>query len=152
MRSGPYALGASGDWHAAAAEWSRRGCPYETAIALAETGDVETLTNAYRGLRDLGARPAAERVAQLLRKRGVRGLPRGPRRTTRESPVGLTARETEVLSLVADGLRNGDIAERLFLSRRTVDHHVSTILRKLDAKTRGEAVASARRADLLQDR
>jgi DNA-binding NarL/FixJ family response regulator len=58
----------------------------------------------------------------------------------------------EVLGLVADGLRNTDIAERLFLSTRTVDHHVSPIRRKLGARTRGEAVAAAGRRGLLQDR
>jgi len=148
----PYALGANGDWEAAAAAWARRGCAYDEAVALAEVDDVGALRKAYDVLRGLDARPVAEMVAQRLRQRGVRGLSRGPRRSTREHPVGLTARETEVLRLVADGFRNGEIAERLFLSRRTVDHHVSTILRKLDAKTRGQAVAAARRSDLIQDR
>jgi DNA-binding NarL/FixJ family response regulator len=57
-----------------------------------------------------------------------------------------------VLALVADGLRNAEIAQRLFLSPRTVDHHVSAILRKLGAHTRGEAAAEAARLGLLQDR
>jgi DNA-binding NarL/FixJ family response regulator len=48
----------------------------------------------------------------------------------------------EILALVAEGRRNGDIAERLFLSQKTVSHHVSAILRKLDVKTRGEAGAA----------
>jgi len=76
---------------------------------------------------------------------------RGPRPSTRTNGSGLTAREVDVLRLLADGLRNAAIAERLFLSPRTVDHHVSAILRKLDVKSRGEAVAEASRLALLQD-
>jgi len=76
-------------------------------------------------------------------------VPRGPRRTTRANPAALTVRELEVLRLVADGLRNAEIADRLVLSPRTVDHHVAAVLRKLAARTRGEAVASATKLGLL---
>ena len=91
-------------------------------------------------------------VAQHLRERGVRGLPRGPRVGTRRNGAGLTSREVEVFDLLADGLRNAAIAERLFLSPRTVDHHVSSILRKLSVGSRGEAVAAAAELGLLQHR
>jgi DNA-binding NarL/FixJ family response regulator len=79
----------------------------------------------------------------------VRGLRRGPRDRTRENAAHLTAREIEVVRLLAEGLRNGEIAERLVVSPRTIDHHVSAVLRKLGAKSRGEAVAAASRAGLL---
>jgi DNA-binding NarL/FixJ family response regulator len=85
-----------------------------------------------------------------LRKLGVRDLRQGPRKKTREHPVGLTPREAEVLALVADGERNADIARRLFVSHRTVGHHVSAILRKLEVESRGEAVAKARRLGLVE--
>jgi DNA-binding CsgD family transcriptional regulator len=66
-----------------------------------------------------------------------------------DTPFELTGREREVLGLVANGLRNRDIAERLVVSVRTVDHHVSAILRKLRARTRGAAVVEAQRRGLL---
>jgi DNA-binding CsgD family transcriptional regulator len=77
----------------------------------------------------------------MLRELGVRGVEQGPRSATRQHPAGLTAREAEVLELLAEGLRNAEVAERLVISRRTVDHHVASIMRKVDAHTRGEAVA-----------
>jgi DNA-binding CsgD family transcriptional regulator len=139
----PYALQIGGQWGRAAEMWRELGCPYEAALAVADADDDDALRGALAELQALGAKPAAAIVARRLRARGTRGLPRGPRATTRENPAGLTARELEVLELVAQGLRNADIAERLFLSEKTVGHHVSAILRKLGVRTRGEASAEA---------
>jgi DNA-binding CsgD family transcriptional regulator len=147
----PYARQIAGDAVGAAAAWNARGCPYESARALAESEDEASLLRALDIFEELGARPAAQGVRQTLRARGA-SVPRGPRAATRANPAQLTARELEVLTLVTDGLRNAEIADRLVLSRRTVDHHVSSILRKLNAKTRGEAAATARHLGLLEDR
>ena len=146
----PYALQIAGEWQGAADAWQARGCPYEAAQALAD-GDAKAQQRAYEAFLGLGAVPAAKEVGRALRALGV-SVPRGPRASTRENPAQLTARELEVLELVAEGLRNAEIANRLVLSRRTVDHHVSAILRKLDAGTRGEAVAAAGRAGLFKGR
>jgi DNA-binding CsgD family transcriptional regulator len=147
----PYALQISGDAKAAAESWARRGCSYEAARALAESEDEDALREALQVFEALGARPAAQRARQALRATGA-PVPRGPRPATRENLAQLTSRELEVLELVADGLRNAEIADRLVVSRRTVDHHVSAILRKLGAQTRGEAVAAATRLSVLEDR
>jgi DNA-binding NarL/FixJ family response regulator len=74
--------------------------------------------------------------------------PRGPQRWTRGNPAELTRREIEVLALVQQGLSNVEIAERLFLSTKTVHHHVSAILRKLGVSRRGQAAAEAARLGL----
>jgi len=144
----PYSFELGGDAARAADRWAELGSPYEEALALAHTGAVDGLTRAHATLQGLGAQHAAAVVAQPLRERGVR-VTRGPRPATRNNPAQLTARELEVLALVAEGLRNADIARRLFVSEKTVGHHISAILRKLDVRTRGEAGAAAVRLRLV---
>jgi DNA-binding CsgD family transcriptional regulator/tetratricopeptide (TPR) repeat protein len=141
----PYAAELAGDPARAAELWTALGCRYEAGVARGQSDDESELRMALEELQALGAQPAATIVARRLRERGARGLPRGPRPTTRENPAGLTARELEVLELVSQGLRNSEIAERLFLSEKTVGHHVSAILRKLGVRTRGEASVEAAR-------
>jgi DNA-binding CsgD family transcriptional regulator len=137
----PWALELAGCFEDAAAEWDRLESPYEAAVALGFGG--ERVEEAHNRLQELGARGAAAVFARQLREQGVRGIARGPRPSTRENPANLTAREVEVLALVADGLSNAEIALRLHVSTRTVDHHVSNILRKLDVPSRARASIEA---------
>jgi ATP/maltotriose-dependent transcriptional regulator MalT len=145
----PYRLQLAGSAGAAAAAWRAQGCPYEAARALAESEDEPLLLEALSELERLGAQPAAKLVRQTLRTRGA-AVPRRPRPATRSNPAELTSRELDVLRLVAAGMRNSDMADELVISRRTVDHHVSAILRKLSVRTRGEAAAAATRLGLLE--
>jgi ATP/maltotriose-dependent transcriptional regulator MalT len=146
----PYALQFAGHSARAARRWTAIGCPYEAALALADARDDDALRHALDALHQLGARPAAAIVARRLRERGVRSLPRGPRPSTAQNPANLTRRELEVLGLVTQGLRNVDVAERLVIAEKTVDHHVSAILQKLGVRTRRQASAEAARLGLTR--
>jgi DNA-binding CsgD family transcriptional regulator len=140
----PYALEISGDWRGAAGLWRDLGCPYEHATVLALYGDEREQREALSIFGQLGAAPAAEGLRRQMRSRGIRRIPRGSRTSTRCNPHGLTRREAEILTLLSKGLRNAAIARRLFVSTKTVDHHVSAILAKLGVPSRAEAIAMAR--------
>ena len=133
----------------AAAIWRERGRRYEEAIALLHASPEEGV-RAVRMLEDLGADGSAARGRALLRERGVT-VPRGRSRASRDHAAGLTERQAEILQLLVDGCSNPEIADVLFISRRTVENHVAEVLRKLDASDRDEAVATARERGLLDD-
>jgi DNA-binding CsgD family transcriptional regulator len=147
----PWALELAGDGAAAARAWSELGCPYEAALALTGADGEAPLRQSLAELERLGATRTAACVARMLRRRhGVRGLAVGPRAATRANPGGLTVRELDVLELLTAGLRNREIAARLYLSEKTVHHHVSAILRKLAVPTRGQAAAEAARLGIAK--
>ncbi len=143
-----YAAQIEGRWADAAELWRDLGCPFERALALSE-GDEGARREAFAILESLGATATLAALRERLRAAGVRGVPRGPRATTAANPAGLTKREMDVLLLLAQGLQNAEIARRLVRSEKTVDHHVSTILSKLAARTRTEAATQARRLGLI---
>jgi DNA-binding CsgD family transcriptional regulator/tetratricopeptide (TPR) repeat protein len=138
-----YRFQLSGEPELAAESFRSQGGDYDAAIALVTSTDGISLRAALDELLALGAKPAAAIVSRRLRELGERAVPRGPRATTAENPAGLTNRELEVLPLLAEGLRNAEIAQRLVVAPKTVDHHVSSILRKLGVSTRGQASAAA---------
>jgi DNA-binding CsgD family transcriptional regulator/tetratricopeptide (TPR) repeat protein len=141
----PFARELAGDWPGAAAAWDRLGRPYEAALARLGCSDEDELRHALGALDGLGAAAAAAAARRRMRELGVTGIPRGPRPATRAAPAGLTAREQEVLALLAEGLANREISRRLVISERTVDHHVSAVLSKIGVSSRAAAAREAAR-------
>jgi DNA-binding CsgD family transcriptional regulator len=145
----PFAWQIVGDWERAAAAWDELGCPYEAARARTEGSDETALLAALAVFDDLGARPAAALARGRLRALGVRGIPRGPRPATRANPAGLTRREVDVVTLLTRSYGNQEIADRLFLSPRTVENHIAAILSKLDVSTRADVAARAEQLEII---
>ena len=133
-----------GDTTRAAEAWTSLGCHYEAGLALLDSGQEGFLRQAFTTFADLGASAAVTLTRRALRRLGARAIPTGPRGTTRAHPFGLTRREHEVLGLIAEGHTNAQIGERLFISAKTVDHHVSAILAKLGVSDRAAATRVAR--------
>jgi DNA-binding CsgD family transcriptional regulator len=144
----PFALMLDGAWSEAARAWAGLGCPLWEALALGAAPDLADGRRAAEIADRLGAPGIRD---ALLRSRHVQGIPvpRGPRGTAARHPARLTDRELEVLELLARGLTNAEVAARLYLSEKTVGHHVSAILRKLDEPTRAGAVAAALRRRII---
>jgi DNA-binding CsgD family transcriptional regulator len=145
-----FAAGLRGDWQAAAMAWRRIGDPYEEALELIGSGEPDTLIAGLATLDRLGATEPARFARQRLRDLGHTRVPRGPAAAIQSNPAGLTDRQLDVLALLADGLTNAEIGERLAVSTRTVDHHVSAILAKLGVTSRQEAARAASERELVR--
>ena len=144
----PHRLQVAGDWRGAAEAWQARGFAYEAAMALAD-GNEDALRTAFSRLDQLGAHAATDYIRKRLRELGSESVPRGVNTATRNNPVGLTMRQMNVLALLAEGLTNQQVAARLHITPKTVGHHVSAILAKLDVSSRESAVRTARALELI---
>ena len=145
----PYRVLLGGAYEAAAEDFHCRSMPYDAALALVDSGEPALLARALDILDRLGADAVAGKVRRDLRAKGMPVVPARRRKATLANPAGLTTRQTEVLQLLDDGMTNAELAERLYLSVKTVDHHVSAILTKLDVTKRRDAVRKARELGLL---
>jgi DNA-binding CsgD family transcriptional regulator/tetratricopeptide (TPR) repeat protein len=145
----PYRRQLDGDWAGAARLWMDLGCPYEAGLALLGSADEASLREALWIFSDLGASATVRFTRQKMRRLAIRSIPAGPRTATRAHPLGLTRREHEVLDLICAGHTNAEIAGKLFISVKTVDHHVSAVLAKLGAPTRGAAATRAAKLGLV---
>ncbi|MGZ3952893.1 MAG: response regulator transcription factor, partial [Flavisolibacter sp.] len=129
--------------------WKDLGCPFEQALLLFE-GDSEEKRQALEILDKLGATATFQKLKFLMRSSGIKKLPRGIRKTTRANRANLTLRELDVLELLQEGLQNKEIGDRLFISAKTVDHHISSIFFKLNVNSRVKAVQQAIESELIK--
>ena len=132
-----------------AAMWEELGCPYEQALELFK-GDEVDKRKALGMVQELGGTAVYEKLKMEMRASGIRSIPRGMRESTRANVARLTEREVDVLKLLKEGMQNKEIADRLFISAKTVDHHITSILFKLDVNTRVKAVHEAINLDIIK--
>jgi DNA-binding CsgD family transcriptional regulator len=133
----------------AAAFWEKSGCPFEQGLVLFE-GKDDDKRKAIAMVQDLGAIAVYEKMKQEMRNLGIKNIPRGIRNSTRSNAAFLTGREMDVLQLLKEELHNKEIAAQLYISAKTVDHHISSILFKLDANSRSKAITEAVRMGILK--
>jgi DNA-binding CsgD family transcriptional regulator/tetratricopeptide (TPR) repeat protein len=145
----PYARQLSGDWASAAELWLQLGSPYDAGLALLDSHDEGALREAVRIFDRLGATAAVAVAQALMRRLGLNAIPRGPRADTRADRFGLTRREQEILAHLCEGATNAEIATRLFISEKTVDHHVSAVLAKLGVESRHAAALKAKQSGVV---
>jgi ATP/maltotriose-dependent transcriptional regulator MalT len=144
----PYKLLATGEQKIAANYWKNAGLPYENALALAAC-DEEDKREALVIMQDLGADAVYQKLKLDMRTSGLKKIPRGKRESTKANILELTNRELEVLQLLKGGTQNKEIAAALFISAKTVDHHISSILFKLSTPSRSRAVEAAIRLGII---
>ncbi len=137
------------NWHHAASSWRQKECGYHEALCLIH-GDEQDQRKALEILDILGASATLKHLRKWLRNKGIKNVPRGKRPTTKENSALLTTRQIEVLYLLKDGLQNNEIADRLFISYKTVDHHLTAIFSKLHVNSRTKAVAEAINLGILK--
>ncbi|MGZ3823298.1 MAG: helix-turn-helix domain-containing protein, partial [Mucilaginibacter sp.] len=133
----------------AAKLWQQLGCPYEQALALFEGSDANK-KDALMIVQSLGADAVYKKMEREMRSSGIKSIPRGIRKSTRSNAAHLTGRELDVLRSIKEGLQNKEIAEKLFISAKTVDHHISSILLKLGVNSRMKAVQEAIGRDIIK--
>lgn len=144
-----YGLMEAGHINEAARFWESLNCPFERALTLME-GNEEEKKQAFLIFQEIGATAFAEKLKLLMRSTGIRKIPRGKRISTMQNPAHLTNREIDVLLLIQKGAQNKEIASSLFISSKTVDHHISSLLFKLDAANRMNAVKEGIRLGILK--
>ncbi len=133
----------------AAALWKKSSNPYMEALALFE-GTADDKRKAITIVHELGANAVCEKMKQEMKRSGIKNIPRGIRQSTQANQAFLTLRELDVLALLKEGLQNKEIASKLFISPKTVDHHISSILFKLNVNSRTKAVNEAIRKKILK--
>jgi len=133
----------------AAALWNKTGYPYNEALLLFE-GTDDDKRKAISIVHELGAKAAYEKMKQEMRASGIKNIPRGIRKSTQANPAFLTDREVDVLKLIKEGMQNKEIASTLFISAKTVDNHISSMLYKLEVNSRAKAVKEALRLKIIK--
>jgi DNA-binding CsgD family transcriptional regulator len=137
-----------GDIISDVALWEEWSSPYEQALALFEGNDADK-KRALTMVQALGAGAVYEKMKLEMRSSGIKSIPRGIRKTTRSNAAHLTGRELDVLKSLKEGLQNKEIADKLFISPKTVDHHISSILLKLGVNSRTKAVREAIHMEII---